>query len=132
MGALPSAWSNILLFCSDIYHSESVWHFLSLPRKVPNILLGRSLVFLKLTEKRLTFSLWPACVESHQKILALSSTSSLGVGDPGFALRKPGLACDSTQGAGLSQQSCPGALECTGHRYSCAQACSGLWDEQCL
>lgn len=104
MGALPSAWSNIFLLCSDIYHSESSWHFLSLPKKMPNIFLGRSLVFLKLTEKRLTFSLCPACAESHQKVFTLSSTSNLGIGDLGFALRNPGLVHDSTQGAGVSQQ----------------------------
>lgn len=135
MGALPSAWSNILLLCSDIYHSESVWYFLSLLKKVPNILLGRSLVFLKLTEKRLTFSLWPACAESHQKVLALSSTSNLGIGDLGFALRNPGLVHDSMQGVEVSQQSCPGAVKCighTGHHHSCAQICSDLWEEQCL
>lgn len=72
-------------------------------------------MFLKLTEKRLTFSLWPACAESHQEVLALSSASNLGTGDLGFALRNPVLVPDSTQGAGVSQQSSPGAVECTGY-----------------
>lgn len=136
MGTLPSTQSNILLLCSDIYHSESFWHFPSLAKKVPNILLGGSLVLLKLRENRMTFSLWPACAESQQKShLALSSTSNLGIGDLGFALRNPELARDCTQCVGVSQQSCPGATECpgcTGHHHSCAQICSDLWEEQCL
>lgn len=135
MGTLPSSWSNILLSCSDIYHSQSFWHFLSLPKKVPNILLGRSPVFLKLTKKRLIFSHWPACAESHQKVLALRSSSNLGIGDFGFALRNQVLIHDSTQGVGVSQQSGLGAIECTGysgHHYWSAQICSDLWEEHCL
>lgn len=90
---------------------------------------------LKTYEKRLIFSHWPACAESHQKVLALSSSSNLGIGDFGFALRNQVLIHDSTQGVGVSQQSGLGAIECTGysgHHYWSAQICSDLWEEHCL
>lgn len=41
------------------------------------------------------------------------------------------LAHDSMQDAGVSQQGCPDAVECTGHtgHYSCAQVCSDLLEK---